>query len=312
MNSIWHGLNFCLKAMNQTNNEIDPSGDALAFENNWQKRPETEYLHWTRGDPANQIQLAFRRHWITFQKLIGKRSGQRRCLEVGCGRGSLSAYFADDGWDCTLLDLSHTVINQAQKAFKKNGLQADFDVGDCLELPYSEASFDVVFSIGLLEHFRDVKKVIKEQQRVLVPGGLFIGYVVPHIPDNVQTEYEWVNDLLRNLLPEETLEAKQGKAEVYRSDSLSPLYLRAMEEIGFLEIWNRGAYPLPMISHSPDFPFSLLPPAAEASLVLNFQAFLDRREKEMEDDPWLCEEAHGQAFIVCGRKSDSRNDSRKY
>ena len=277
-------------------------GDSDAFDANWRNRIETGYLHWTRGEPVNQIQLAFRRHWITFQKLIGDHAGQRRCLEVGCGRGSLSAYFSDAGWSCTLLDLSPAAIDRAREAFFDANLSASFDVGDCLNLPYADGSFDLTFSIGLLEHFENIEGVIAEQVRVLSPGGLFIGYVVPHLPDNIQKNYEWVNDLLRALLPSQTAEASSGKTDVYRSDALSPPYLEVMKKIGLVQIGHDGTYPLPMISHSPAFPFSLLPEAAETSLVGTFQRWLDDREKITGSDPWRCVEGEGQAFLVWGRK----------
>ena len=114
----------------------DPLGDGSSFDQNWRTMQEANYLHWTRGEPANQIQLAFRHHWLTFQKLLGQGFTGKRSLEVGCGRGSLSAYFADAGWDCTLLDLSPAVLEVAENAFSANGLKARFDVGDCLSLPY--------------------------------------------------------------------------------------------------------------------------------------------------------------------------------
>ena len=67
------------------------SGSVEAFDQNWENRSETVYSHWTRETPKNQIQLAFRQHWLTFNEIIGGRVGTKKCLEVGCGRGSLSA-----------------------------------------------------------------------------------------------------------------------------------------------------------------------------------------------------------------------------
>lgn len=280
----------------------DPKGDVEAFEANWQNRSETAYFHWTRGQPVNQIQLAFRRHWLTFQRLLNGDEGNRKCLEVGCGRGSLSAYFADAGWDCTLLDLSPRALERAQEAFKKEKLPAQFDIGDCLALPYPDNSFDLVFSIGLLEHFQEIDRVISEQLRVLAPGGLFIGYVVPNLPDNLQKDYDWVNDLLRAILPDETKEASTGKTDVYRSDSLSSPYLEIMNKLGLIKTGHAGAYSIPMISHSTSFPFSLLPTEAEKSLVNTFEKWLNKRESETGADPWCCAEGDGQAFLVWGRK----------
>ena len=53
--------------------------------------------------------------------------------------------------------------------------------GNALQLPFDEGNFDIVFSIGLLEHFDDINKPISEQIRVLSNGGLWIGYIVPDL-----------------------------------------------------------------------------------------------------------------------------------
>lgn len=275
-------------------------GDTSNFDRNWRRTQEAHYLHWTRGEPKNQIQLAFRQHWLTFQELLGADFFGRNVLEVGCGRGSLSAYFADAGWDCTLLDISPAAIEVAKNAFAANGLKASFDIGDCLSLPYSDASFDLTFSIGLLEHFDKIDEVIQEQIRVLASGGLFIGYVVPHIANNIQKDYAWFCDILKTLVPsEQTVE----KTPVFRSDTLSPPYLTAMGRAGLVDIGTAGTYPLPMISHSIDFPFSLLNPAAEEILVKQFMKILAQRRVEAGGcNPWLCSEGDGQAFLVWGWK----------
>ncbi len=279
----------------------DPAGDVGNFDQNWRSTSEAHYLHWTRGEPANQIQLAFRQHWLTFQQLLGSDFSGRRILEVGCGRGSLSAYFADAGWDCTLLDLSETAIDVAKKAFASNALPARFDIGDCLNLPYADGSFDVVFSIGLLEHFEDIQTVISEQSRVLAPGGMFIGYVVPELPDNIQRDYNWICDLLKTLIPAQNV---SQKAPVYRSDELSPKYLSAMQNAGIEDGQAKGTYPLPMISHSIAFPFTLLPEESEQILVSHFIQLLEqRRPTAPMNNPWLCDEGYGQAFLVWGQKA---------
>ena len=136
-------------------------GDAQNFDKNWSHTTEAGYLHWTRKTPENQIQFAFRQHWLTFSQLLGKDARKRKILEVGCGRGSLSAYFADAGWDCTLLDLSSQAITLAKTAFETAGLKGRFDVANCENLPYPAESYDAVFSIGLLEHFDDVTQTLR-------------------------------------------------------------------------------------------------------------------------------------------------------
>jgi ubiquinone/menaquinone biosynthesis C-methylase UbiE len=275
-------------------------GDASSFDKNWRLTEEAYYLHWTRTAPSNQIQLAFYQHWLTFKEIMGDDFKGRKVLEVGCGRGSLSAYFSDSGWDCTLLDISPTAIELARKAFLEHGLKAKFDVGDCLSLPYENESFDVTFSIGLLEHFEQIDNVIREQIRVLAPGGLFIGYVVPHMTTNIQREYRWFNDVLRALIPKDN---KFQKTEVFRSETSSAAYIQILKDLGLKKIGASGTYPIPMISHSTAFPFSLLPPKAEEVLVAYFTGLLEqRREKNGGSNPWLCDEDYGQAFLVWGFK----------
>ena len=85
------------------------TGDKESFIKSWQGRKEGLYNHWTRDEPKNQIQLAFREHWKVFQELLKNKlfNKGKRCLEVGCGRGTASAYFSDAGYNCTLLDISH-------------------------------------------------------------------------------------------------------------------------------------------------------------------------------------------------------------
>ncbi|MBB3648321.1 SAM-dependent methyltransferase [Rhizobium sp. BK619] len=275
-------------------------GDGDSFERNWSSAKEAHYLHWTGGEPENQIQLAFRQHWRTFQELLPANLAGKRVLEVGCGRGSLSAYFADAGWDCTLLDISPAAISLARAAFSAHGLNARFEVGDCLDMPFETGAYDLVFSIGLLEHFEEIESAIAEQVRILAPNGLFIGYVVPHIPENVQKDYGWICDILRAILP---LTPSEAKTPLFRSDELSPPYLAAMGAAGLKNVGASGTYPLPMISNSPDFPFTLLPPDAEHALVKHFEMVLKRRHQQTGKNPWLCKEGDGQAFLVWGQKA---------
>ena len=44
-------------------------------------------------------------------------------------------------------------------------------------LPFSEASFDVVIMHAVLEHVLSPERAVREAARVLKPGGVFVGYV---------------------------------------------------------------------------------------------------------------------------------------
>ncbi len=279
-------------------------GDSAAFDKNWKNREESLYTHWTRDGVVNQIQLAFRNHWTLFSELMDKEggfNGGKRTLEVGCGRGSLSCYFSDAGYECTLLDLSSSVIDVAQNIFDKNNLKAKFLVGDANKLDIADKSFDVIYSIGLLEHFEDIEKPLKEQIRVLDDGGIWFGYIVPEYTDNVQKEYEWVNNLLKGYHNKNDQNFEEKEA-VYRSDFGSERYVPILEKLGLKNIQVSGVYPLPMISHSIDFPFSLMPEESEEVLVKHFEKLMEENKIRTGNHPWLCDEGVGNAFLVWGVK----------
>lgn len=284
----------------ERDNEI--MGQQEAFEKTWRNRTEVHYTHWTRREPVNQVQLAFRNHWLLFQEIMKDRIQGNRVLEVGCGRGSMSAYFADNGFDCMLLDRSTSAVETAKDLFASNSLRGSFHVGDAMALPFPDESFDVVFSIGLLEHIEDIETALCEQIRVLLCGGLFLGYVVPGYTNNVQREYEWINDVLRGMAREMN-DVVGEKEDVFRSDRPSEAYIEVLEALPVDDIWASGVYPLPMISYSPEFPFTLLSPESEWALVKHFQAILDKRKLDKGVNPWLCEEGYGQAFLISCSKA---------
>jgi len=285
------------------NDERRTNGSVQAFDASWSHRKEASYNHWSRYRPQNQIQLAFLRHWILFQELMGGQNYQS-CLEVGCGRGSISSYFAENGFECTLLDSSAHILNTAKNIFKNNGHNARFVNGDALKMPFDDNSFDVVVSIGLLEHFNNIDKPVFEQLRVLRPGGMFLGYIVPERPFNIQRYFNWINKILAffaSIFGQQKIVHEQ-KSDIYRSDYGSERYLHVIKSLPVKDIGIQGVYPLPMISHSPEFPFSLLPPPAEKVLVRAFEAVLLVRRALYKKNPWICKEKLGQAFLVTFKK----------
>jgi SAM-dependent methyltransferase len=291
--------------VNNRNNDPGRAGSKAEFESNWKKRPETLYTHWTRGEPENQIQLAFRQHWGVFSKIMREAWPNRswrglKALEIGAGRGTMSMYFADAGFDCTLIDSAAAALDRGKAVFAHHGLAATFIVGDALETGLPDASFDVIFSIGLLEHFENIRPPLIEQVRLLMPDGLFLGYVVPRNLDNVQKDYGWINELLRAQNP--GISPPTEKTDVYRSSYPPDAYTSVLRQIGLRSVTQCGLYPLPMISPSIDFPFTLNPPEVEKVIVHHFESVLRRREQETGQPGWICDASYGQAFLVSGRK----------
>ena len=279
-------------------------GDSSSFDTNWKHRDESSYTHWKKGKLENQVQLAFRNHWTLFSELIKKESkynGGKRVLEVGCGRGSLSCYFSDAGYDCTLLDSSKTVLEVAKNIFKKNNLKGNFIVGDANDIKLPSRTFDIIFSIGLLEHFENIENPLREQIRLLDKGGVWFGYIVPEYNNNIQVEYEWINDILKGYQNKKD-DYSIKKEDIYRSDYGSERYIPVLDKLGLGKIQSSGVYSLPMISHSKDFPFSLMPKESELVLTEYFEKKLEEKRTLTGTHPWLCDEGYGNAFLIWGVK----------
>ena len=56
-----------------------------------------------------------------------------------------------------------------------HGLRSTLRRADAEELPFADASFDVVYSWGVMHHSERPEAIVREIQRVLKPGGTFIG-----------------------------------------------------------------------------------------------------------------------------------------
>ncbi len=94
-----------------------------------------------------------------------------RVLEVGAGTGRDSVALAARGAEVWTLDYSEESLRIMREAAAAQGHDIRIVSGDALALPFRDASFDVVFHQGLLEHFRDPLALLRENARVLRAGG---------------------------------------------------------------------------------------------------------------------------------------------
>jgi 2-polyprenyl-6-hydroxyphenyl methylase / 3-demethylubiquinone-9 3-methyltransferase len=95
-----------------------------------------------------------------------------KILDVGCGGGFLSNDLAKAGLTVTGLDASPESLKVAAAHDETKSVK--YIVGDAYQLPFEDASIDVVTAMDFLEHVEDPEKVIQEISRVLKPKGLFI------------------------------------------------------------------------------------------------------------------------------------------
>jgi SAM-dependent methyltransferase len=97
--------------------------------------------------------------------------GGERVLEIGGGLGTDGRRFAGGGAWYVDADLSATSLALARRGFTVFGLAGRFVNSDAENLPFRDATFDVVYSHGVLHHTPDTPRAIREAHRVLKPGG---------------------------------------------------------------------------------------------------------------------------------------------
>ncbi|MBE9030803.1 class I SAM-dependent methyltransferase [filamentous cyanobacterium LEGE 11480] len=101
---------------------------------------------------------------------LGNVSG-KSLLDLGCGAGENSVYFAQQGANCVASDYSPGMVDVALKLADQHGVAIAGRVINAMEIDYPDNSFDIVYAANLLHHIPDPLVTIQEIHRVLKPGG---------------------------------------------------------------------------------------------------------------------------------------------
>ncbi len=88
-------------------------------------------------------------------ELVIRIWGSSSCevLEAGCGSALTCSLLATTGTSATGIDISQCALNFAQDIATEFGVQINTIRADWLRLPFLPDTFDVVFSLGALEHY---------------------------------------------------------------------------------------------------------------------------------------------------------------
>lgn len=121
-----------------------------------------------------------------------REAAGRKVLDVGCGNGYVLYQYARHGAEVCGVDITPTAIWLSRRRFELAGLLARFDVIDGEHLPYPDATFDIVCSMGVLHHISNPMPLVDEIYRVLKPGGRLIAMLY--------YRHSWKNLVLLRLL----------------------------------------------------------------------------------------------------------------
>lgn len=97
----------------------------------------------------------------------------KRLLELGCGAGEASIYFAKLGAEVTATDISAGMLKVVKDVAAYHGVAVDTRQLFSHNLPFMDGEFDIVYAANLLHHV-ELEQTLAEARRVLRDGGIFV------------------------------------------------------------------------------------------------------------------------------------------
>lgn len=190
--------------------------------------------------------------------------------EVGCGKAAMLARIGRERpVELVAVDYAEEALTLVQQSAKAFGVKIKTYLDDVNNMKFADASFDMIISGGLMEHFKDPVPALREMIRVLKPGGVFYAAVVP------RKIVSFHRPLHRILGP-----------QVYRTTYGPKKYERWLRDLGCSEVTtlSKGFYP-PLFHH--------LPAAARGPIERTFRNF---------DGTWLADSL-GYFFVIAARRA---------
>jgi demethylmenaquinone methyltransferase / 2-methoxy-6-polyprenyl-1,4-benzoquinol methylase len=105
--------------------------------------------------------------------LAGPLDG-RRAADLACGTGDIALLLCARGARVIALDVTPRMLVLARQKPSPGRTPPTFVLGDMSDLPFADASFDVVTTGYGLRNVPQLTRAVQEVARVLRPGGLFL------------------------------------------------------------------------------------------------------------------------------------------
>lgn len=140
------------------------------------------------GETMEQINpIKVYRHRQVAQDIAARLGGRGSVLEVGCGASLVIQELSKLGIQCRGIDMDPLVLEYSAALSKSYGSGIELDQLDAFALPFPDKTFDLVFSVGMLEHYspEDQLLLVKEQARVARR------FVEIHVPNEGRDSCMW-------------------------------------------------------------------------------------------------------------------------
>ncbi|MEK6590314.1 MAG: class I SAM-dependent methyltransferase [Nitrospinota bacterium] len=115
---------------------------------------------------------------VRFLKYIKRGMPRGKVLDIGCGEGRHTIFFAENGFDAYGIDMEPLAIGRANKFARAKGVKrhTHFIVADALNLPFLKSNFNIAIDYGCLHHIKksDWKTYIENIKMILKEDAFFI------------------------------------------------------------------------------------------------------------------------------------------
>jgi ubiquinone/menaquinone biosynthesis C-methylase UbiE len=140
---------------------------------NREKEFHNEWASNLRLDKIN-LELAFEGSTAPENRFILSRLGDVRgkyLLDLGCGAGESSVYFALKGARCVATDWSPSMVSAAGRLAQMHQVEIETRMLNASDIDFPDNTFDIVYAANLLHHV-ETDLALREIHRVLKPGGV--------------------------------------------------------------------------------------------------------------------------------------------
>jgi SAM-dependent methyltransferase len=144
----------------------------------------------------------------------------KKALEIGCAPGKWIIFLEKErGYLMDGCEYLHSAVITTEKNLAMNGLShSRVYEGDFLTCDFGEQKYDLIISLGFIEHFNDPDIVIRKMMGILKPGGfLLIG--IPKLTGLNYFFAQQVDKTIKNrLLPRHNLDIMNSRFFIRISD----------------------------------------------------------------------------------------------
>jgi ubiquinone/menaquinone biosynthesis C-methylase UbiE len=163
---------------------------------------------------------------------VAERTGTSRLLDIGCGTGFVISLLQDTFDEIHGIDPTRAMLDKVDMSRGNITLHE----GVAEDLPFEDATFDLVTAYSVLHHLADHRPALAEVARVLRPGGVFYVDLEPNRAfwraiDEVERTYAGRLGELDEIVAREVGAVLHVEDEVHERFAIDPDVFRSAEYI---------------------------------------------------------------------------------